>query len=352
MTRWFILTRKAHLIGSINVPNAEMAMTSVADLLGDCCSRIPDGETGERGYWIRWQNSSFSNCKGLKLEIVKQTIPGFKDTIERPFYNIDKGIDPSSLDLGELGYAAEAIKSYKIFKKLKEKKIIGEKVRFQVSIPSAMALVIGFIVKKDQLEVEPAVVTAIKKDLTKLQSAIKPEELAIQFDICQEIVGYDGGAKIPYDDILEGSVKRIADLCDHVETAVDVGIHLCYGDPGHKHIVEPKDLNTSVSFANGITCAAKRTINFIHMAVPINRSDDAYFMPLKNLRTHDRTQLILGLIHYSDGFDGSKNRLMTAEKFVKEFDIATECGFGRRPSETMPELLQIHRDLCDFKSAD
>lgn len=346
------MAREAHLIGSINLPNAKMAMTSVADFLGDCCSRIPDGETGERGYWIRWQNSSFSNCKGLKLKTIQQARPGFKDTIERPIYNIKEGFDPSSLDLGELGYAEEAIKSYKVFKELKAKKIIDAKVRFQVSIPSAMALVIGFIVKKDQLQVEPAVIAAIKRDLSKLQSVIPSKELAIQFDVCQEVVGYDGGAKIPYEDILGGSVKRIAEICDEVKTSVEVGVHLCYGDPGHKHIIEPKDLNTSVSFANGITLATNRTISFIHMAVPVNRSDEAYFRPLKDLKIHNKTRLILGLIHYADGLDGSRKRMSTAEKFINKFDVATECGFGRRPSETTPELLQIHRDLCDISASN
>jgi hypothetical protein len=27
---------------------------------------------------------------------------------------------------------------------------------------------------------------------------------------------------------------------------------------------------------------------------------------------------------------------------VQNFAIATECGFGRRPVETIPELLRIH----------
>ena len=341
------MVRNAHLIGSINLPNAEMAMTTIADFLGDCCTRIPDGETGERGYWIRWQKSTFDKCEGLNLEIVTQTIPGYKDSIERPFYNIKDGVAPSSLDLGDLGYADEAIKSYKTFKTLKARQIIEENVRFQVSIPSAMALVIGFIVRTDQLQVEPAVVAAIKRDLEKLQSSIPPKELAIQFDVCQEVVGYDGGAKIPYDDILEGSIIRIANLCDEIVDGVDVGIHLCYGDPGHKHIIEPKDLETSVSFANGITVAANRMINFVHMAVPVNRSDEAYFQPLENLDLPHGTRLVLGLIHYADGLDGSKKRLLAAEKFIKEFDVATECGFGRRPSETIPELLQIHSDLCE-----
>jgi hypothetical protein len=34
--------------------------------------------------------------------------------------------------------------------------------------------------------------------------------------------------------------------------------------------------------------------------------------------------------------------LATAEKYVKNFSIATECGFGRRPLDTISELLAIH----------
>jgi len=42
-------------------------------------------------------------------------------------------------------------------------------------------------------------------------------------------------------------------LCDHVDDAVELGIHLCYGDTGHRHLVEPSDLGVCVAFANGIT---------------------------------------------------------------------------------------------------
>jgi hypothetical protein len=341
------MARHAHLVGSVSLQNAETVMSTVANLLGDCCTRIPDGETGERGYWIRWQKNSFDNCTGLNLEIISQNVPGFKDTLERPFYNIRDGVDPATLDMGDLGYAREAIASYETFKTLKADGVIGADVRFQVSIPSPMALVIGFVVKEDQLAVEPAIVAALERDLANVQAAIPAADLSIQYDVCQEVVGLDGAAHIPYDNILEGSVQRIGHMCDLVNDGVEVGIHLCYGDPGHKHIVEPKDLGTSVAFANGITNATTRAVNFIHMAVPVDRNDDAYFEPLTNLALAAETRLILGLVHHGDGLNGSKARLQTAEKYVTEFDVATECGFGRRPAETIPELLQIHRDLCD-----
>jgi hypothetical protein len=82
------------------------------------------------------------------------------------------------------------------------------------------------------------------------------------------------------------------------------------------------------------------------MPVPRDRSDDAYFAPLKSLRLPPSTQLCLGLVHYTDGVAGTKKRLATAEKFVRDFSIATECGFGRRPPETLPELLRIHAEAA------
>ena len=123
-------------------------------------------------------------------------------------------------------------------------------------------------------------------------------------------------------------------------------IHLCYGDPGHQHIVDPVDLGTSVEFANNICAASPRMINAVHMPVMRNRTDKAYFKPLKNLDIPNDTKLILGLVHFTDGVEGGKARMATADKFVDDYDIATECGFGRRDPDTILELLQIHRDLC------
>ena len=31
---------------------------------------------------------------------------------------------------------------------------------------------------------------------------------------------------------------------------------------------------------------------------------------------------------------------------LREFSIATECGFGRRPAETTPQLLRTHAEIA------
>ena len=82
------------------------------------------------------------------------------------------------------------------------------------------------------------------------------------------------------------------------------------------------------------------------MPVPRDRDDDAYFAPLRRLRLPPHTELCLGLVHHTDGVAGTRRRLAAAEKHVQNFSIATECGFGRRPPATIPELLRIHAEVA------
>ena len=90
----------------------------------------------------------------------------------------------------------------------------------------------------------------------------------------------------------------------------------------------------------------KRPVDLIHMPVPRDRDDDGYFAPLARLRLQPETELCLGLVHYTDGVVGTRRRLATAEKHVQNFSIATECGFGRRAPDTIPELLRIHAEVA------
>ena len=219
-------------------------------------------------------------------------------------------------------------------------------MRFQASLPTPAALVCGFIVENDRKKVEPAVRRAIELELALIQRLIPSDRLCIQWDVCYEIVGAEGKMQLPYADAIAGSIGRIASLCSKVKPKAEVGIHLCYGDPGHKHIVEPKDLAISVAFAEGICRNSRRAVDFVHMPVPRARSDKSYFAPLAALALPASTRLVLGLIHHTDGIDGAQSRIAAAECYVRHFDVATECGFGRRDPTTIHDLLHMHRALC------
>jgi hypothetical protein len=80
--------------------------------------------------------------------------------------------------------------------------------------------------------------------------------------------------------------------------------------------------------------------------VPRDRADFAYFSPMQQLRLPRGTELYLGVVHHTDGVDGSLRRMATARQVVSTFGVATECGFGRRPPETVPSLLRIHAQVA------
>ena len=64
-------------------------------------------------------------------------------------------------------------------------------------------------------------------------------------------------------------------------------------------------------------------------------------------RLPDNTTLALGLVHYTDGVEGTKRRMKVADKYVEGYAIGTECGLGRRPPDTIEELFRIHRQVAE-----
>ena len=135
-------------------------------------------------------------------------------------------------------------------------------------------------------------------------------------------------------------------LAEHVPADIDLMFHFCYGDAGHRHVVEPTDMGDMVDYANRLAGQLTRPITQVHMPVPRDRSDAVYFAPLRRLKLDPGTRLCLGLVHYTDGLEGTRKRVESARQFLNDFGIATECGFGRRDPATIPELLRIHSDAA------
>jgi hypothetical protein len=137
-------------------------------------------------------------------------------------------------------------------------------------------------------------------------------------------------------------LRRIKRLGEAVPADVELGFHLCYGDYDAKHFVEPLDGGKLVEVANRFTETVARRITYIHMPVPVDRSDDLYFAPLRHLRLSPGTELYLGLVH-ADGVDATNKRIAAASKYCADFGIATECGIARqRTAELVRRLLEIH----------
>ena len=83
-------------------------------------------------------------------------------------------------------------------------------------------------------------------------------------------------------------------------------------------------------------------MDFLHLPVPRDRADDAYFRPLERLDGLPSTALYLGLIHHADEA-GDMARMTAARRFAPAFGVASECGWGRTDPERVPGLLASHR---------
>jgi hypothetical protein len=332
--------RKILLVGSVPLANAKEVFSESAARLGELIPRIPDGETGVRTMWILCQKEVMAKTKNLKIHHQFDIAPGVAQTV----YEV---ADPSKpVEFPALNYAAAAKDSYRQFTELKKAGKIAATTKFQVSLPTAVAVLSGFIVSESQALVEKPYTEALKKEVSEIARLIPHHELAIQWDVAHEVLFLAGWKLETFvDRSKEGLLRRIVDLGNAVPSDIDLGFHLCYGDPGHKHLVEPSDLGLSVELANAIVDRSSRPVQWIHMPVPRNRQDDAYFEPLKNLRLPPTTELYLGLVHLTDGVAGARSRVETATRYRTEFGVACECGFGRRNPETVLPLLDLHREV-------
>jgi hypothetical protein len=337
----------AHLVGSVNYDDAETTMRAAAAILGDRLKRIPDGEPGRRFHWIMFQLDVLGQTDGI--ERVGDTRIPLRMLDARPV-RVSDGVDPATLILPALGYAAAAEESYALFRRLREEGAIPAGTRFQVSLPTPLAVVGAFFPPEQRAAIEPVYRAAMFGELDAILAAIPHEDLAIQWDNAVEFgiiedVAHRGGMGAESwwgEDVWAGLTERSADQASRVPADVEVGFHLCYGDVAEKHFVEPKDATNLVRFANMLTDAVTRPITWIHLPVPIERDDDAYFAPLDDLRLHPDTELYLGLVHREDGEEGARRRIASALPHTPVFGVATECGIGRAPAGTTEDILRTH----------
>lgn len=327
------------LVGSVPLDSASQVFQTAAAVLGRHLRRLPDGETGARINWVGWQFDVFANHPAFEV------VPPLAD-FYAPLPRVrlrDPGTPPV---IGELGYARAARESYQEFDRLRRAGVIPGHCRFQVSLPTPLAPLCSFVIPEHQAMVEAAYETRLLAELNELCDAIPAASLALQWDVAIEIAILEGLWPGHFSDVTTEIVHRLTRLGNSVPPGVELGYHLCYGDYAHRHFTQPRDTSILVAVANAVTAGVQRPITWLHLPVPRDRDDGAYFAPLRDLARSPATELYLGLVHLTDGVSGARRRLAAASLFVDRFGIATECGMGRRPAATVPNLLRLHTKLA------
>ena len=344
------MTAHAHLVGSVPLSDSETVFRTVCAELGPHLRRVPDGETGERRRWIWFQRDMLWNHPDLE----EDTDAGLYAVYqwdgallrETPYLRFKPSADPGAVEF-PTGYAEAAAGSHAVYSRLRDEGVIGSGTRFQVSLPTPMSTGYMYVSPASRSAYMPAYERCLLDALDGILSAIPHDRLSIQWDVCQEVLLFEDYFSHRPGDYKEQVYALLARLGGRVPEAVELGYHLCYGSPADEHLVMPRDMAILVEMGNGISAALNRRLDFLHAPVPKDRTDRAYFRPLKGLNLPPGAELILGLIHYDDA-DGDAARIAAAREFAPMFGVASECGWGRTDPARVPGLLASHRRAVEL----
>jgi hypothetical protein len=234
------------LVGSIPLDTPEEVFRSFGGGLGEWLRYLPDGEVGERRYWI--DGLAYRVYNGHpQLETVRRPAPD-EDGVEvwRPRgrddqfqFRVRPGVERVRFgDPGwRLGYARDAINSYFVFRQLKREGVIPAHVRFQVCLPlTHSALESHFPDPEDRRRVAPGLTAAFAAEVANIVQRIPNDELAIQWDLAHE-------SRTVERVLAEGDVERgraeawrlgepAAEVCAAIPPQAALGYHLCFGTAG------------------------------------------------------------------------------------------------------------------------
>jgi hypothetical protein len=342
-------TERLHLIGSIPLDNSEQVFRTLSKELGPYLKRMPDGETGERSRWVYFQGQMLRAHPDMEID---PTVPPYpfvqwdgKVVREIPQVRFKPGVDPAKV-VFETGYDKAASSSYEVFKRLQGSGVIPRHTRFQVSLPtphSSGYLYVSGPARRSYFDVYER---CLKAALANIVKAIPAADLAIQWDVCQEVLAFENYFKDRPADYKKQTFDMLGRLGDAVPAAIEVGYHLCYGSPADEHLVQPEDAAILVEMMEGIAGATRRKIDFLHIPVPKDRTDTAFYAPLRNWKRPDGTILYLGLLHHDDAA-GDKARIAMARRHADDFGFSAECGWGRTEPGRLPGLLAGHRTAAE-----
>jgi hypothetical protein len=338
------MTRPVFLVGSVPYEPAEVFERAGASLKGKI-ARIPDGEL--KGWLPAADFPKMDGVTAGRGESISG--PPFAKTVRAA-----DGRDIGALKFDTLHYAPNAISSYAAFRAAKLAGKVEPEVRFQVSIPTPFTGLITW--DYDQLRaVWPVYEKALLAEVAKIAAAIPPEDLAISWDCCEFVMTL-ANPHAPETWSMQELAAGVGRCLDAVPAGAEAGLHLCYGgynsagtgdDPLDRKI---DDTGLMVDFFHAIRDAAHRPIDFLHMPVPRQREDDAYFKPLDRLEAGD-TELYLGLIYLEDGLDGTRRKVDAACRHVHGFGVAAACGLNNpgassRAGHTQ-DMLDQHRLVAE-----
>jgi hypothetical protein len=355
-----------HLVGSLPFGDAESAFRSAADGLGGRVAGLPDGEPGQRKFWVNYlPQFILSHHPGLTpIHVPDAGGPEAQPEEEegvRPgaalayrwTFKINDDVDELVLDLG---YGRFALESWETFRRLRHAGDIPAGTRFQVSLPATVSAIDGFFESADDRErARRAYERGIAKNVREILAVVPAQDILFQIDFCIEVIDLAIGNETyypfwedrTYAEKLELHMAELTRLEDVFPEEAPLGVHLCFGTWGGWPMVDMTDLGLCVELSNKAVATAHRHLDFIHMPVDVT-SDDAFYAPLADLEVGD-TKIYLGLVHFHEETnDAFRARVATAQKYLSDFGVAAVCGYGRANPDEAGDIFKMHVECAEL----
>jgi len=340
-----------HFVGSVPLQSLEEVLTTISRVHGSRVSRLPDGELSAKQGYVSNQRATFERLRHFQFA-------GHRSDWRKAQHQIEqfalKAIDdvPTVEEIGELGHARWAVEAYHVFAALKSRGLVHADARLKIALPSAYGVLSYFVEARSVPALMPVFAEALGREIIRLGQQIPHDELAVQIDASMEFEALASGDSRFSPITADKAAGWLARQGERLDTDIQLGLHCCYGNLNLKHYVEPKDTADMVAVTNALITVLGRPLHFVHMPVPIGRSDDAYFEPLKDLRLGEDAELFLGLVHDADGVGGAELRAMAARRAYPRFGVATECGLNHRPRENVLNIIELLREVSDCRAAE
>jgi hypothetical protein len=338
---------RLHFVGSIPLPSADQVFRELSHRVGEFLHRMPDGETGERTLWIKFQQRMLMEHPAIELDPTQPPLPVKQadGSVHRfiKLVRLKPGVDRVEF---ATGYDYAAFSSYQTFRELRNAKIIPLGLRLQIALPTPMATGLMYVSPAGRDQYLRVYERSLLSALNAIEKAIPHEDLSIQFDVCQEVLLFENYFPTRQANYRDAVFAQFARLSAAVPEDVELGFHLCYGSPGDQPLLTLKDATVLADLINGIAQCVQRPLAFMHIPVP-KYADSAFFAPLRNWRRPPETNLYLGLLQFNDE-PGNQRRINAARCVIEEFGVAAECGFGRTDPSRVPAILSGHRAAAEF----
>ena len=287
------------LVGSLPASSTDEALRAGGELFGDLVFALPDGETGPRALWAAYEFISLLNPHP-DIEITRPGGAPPRHVEEIPVLGVKPDVDELRFD--RWPRIDDAIESYAVFRALRDEGVIPSHVRFQLSLPFRTSTAASF--KHDFARDFPIVGAAYEelfaREITRLTDAIPPEDLAIQWDVCWEVLDLEGVIDWMDDDAWEryagpgdphhaahpgGGPRRLPPLLRDVPDVAHVrgarhGAHRAHGElrgrelGAHRRLAAPGGPEGPAQPGRPVLRAAHRSGDAGHARVPRDRAAD------------------------------------------------------------------------------